>query len=89
MLGKPNKKTAFSLRDLMQRMDIKADKAFMPVMGKTVSARFRERRPGSETFSKKKTTYFYEQDRECMEELIREEYLKYAVRAADEDFDGC
>jgi hypothetical protein len=35
VLGKPNKKTAFSLRDLMQRMDIKVDKAFMPVMGKT------------------------------------------------------
>ena len=81
-----NRKSAFSLRGLMEQMDIKDDQAYMPTMGKTVSARFRERCPGSETFSKKKTTYFYEQDRECMEELVREEYLKYAVYAADADF---
>ena len=83
-----DKKTAFSLKGLMQRMDIKVDQAFMPTMGKTVSAKFREMCPRSETFSKKKTTYFYAQDKECLEELIKEEHLKYVVRKADADFDG-
>ena len=82
-----DKKASFSLKGLMQEMEIKIDQAFMPAMGKAVSARFREMCPESETFSKKKTTYFYEPDRECLEKLIREEYFKYVMRKADEEFE--
>ena len=84
---KLDKKTAFSLKGLMEEMGIKVDRAFMPAIGKTVSARFRQMCPDSETFSKKKTTYFYEDDKECLEQLVQEEYVKHVLRKVDDDFE--
>ena len=82
-----DRKNAFSLKGLMEQMDIKIDRAFMPAMGKAVSAKFKELCPGGETFSKKKTTYFYDDDRECLEILIQEEYMKHVARQVNEDFE--
>jgi len=87
MSKKLDKKTAFSLKGLMEEMDIQVDKTFMPAIGKTVSAKFRQMRPESETFSKKKITFFYEDDKECLEKLVQEEYMKYKLRKVDDEFE--
>jgi hypothetical protein len=82
-----DKKTAFSLRGLMEEMDLMVDRAFMPAIGKTVSAKFRQMCPDSETFSKKKITYFYLDDKVCLEKLVQEEHMKYMLRKVDDDFE--
>ncbi len=81
-----NKKTAFTLKDLMGEMQIEVDRAFMPAFGKAVSARFKEMCPGSETFTRKRFTYFYEEDKECLERLVQEEHMKYLMRKVDREF---
>jgi hypothetical protein len=78
------RQSAFSLKSLMNDMDIKIDKAFMPAMGKVVSARFSVLSPESEKFTKKKITYFYEKDRECLEKLVQEEFFEYQKRKSEE-----
>ncbi len=82
-----DKKTAFSLRGLMEEMDLMVERAFMPAIGKTVSAKFRQMCPDSETFSKKKITYFYLDDKVCLEKLVQEEHMKYMLRKVDDDFE--
>ncbi len=77
---KEKRKSAFSLKGLMKQMDIKIDRAYMPSLGKCVSLRFSMLRPGGEKFTKKKTTYFYDIDRECIENLIRDEFSKHQLR---------
>ena len=66
-------------------MNIKVDRAFMPSIGKTVSARFWQMCPDSVTFSKKRITHFYENDKECIKKLVQEEYVKYELRKMDND----
>jgi hypothetical protein len=75
--------SAFSLKGLVERLDLKIDQAFMPAIGRAVSTKFSEMYPERETFSRKKTAYFYEKDRECLEKIVSEEYVKYVVRKAD------
>jgi hypothetical protein len=86
VVEKLDKKTAFSLKDLIQELELKVDSAYNNEFCKTVCARFREVCPGKETFTKKRRMFFYMQDKECLEGLIKEEYLKYTVRKAGEDF---
>jgi hypothetical protein len=86
VVPKLDKKTAFSLKDLIQELELKVDSAYNNEFCKTVCARFREVCPGKETFTKKRRMFFYMQDKECLEGLIKEEYLKYTVRKAGEDF---
>ena len=82
-----DRKTAFSLKDLVEEMDLKIDSVLVPVICKTVCTRFREMCPGSETFSKKRRTFFYKDDKECIEKIMQEEHLKYMLRKVDDDFE--
>ena len=81
-----DRKTAFSLKDLIEEMDLKIDPVLVPVICKTVCTLFREMCPGSETFSKKRRTFFYNDDRECIENIMQAEYVKYMLKKVDEDF---
>ena len=83
---KEKRKSAFSLKGLVEQLGLEIDQAYMPAMGKAVSAKFSEMHPACETFSRKKTTFFYEKDRECLEKIFKEEYLKYVLRKAENDF---
>ena len=82
-----DRKAAFTLKSLMQDLQIKVDQAFMPAFGKAVSTRFKALCPGSETFSRKKTVYFYDTDRECLEVIVQEEFLRHSSRRAGEEFE--
>ena len=82
-----DRKTAFSLKDLIEEMDLKIDPVLVPVICKTVCTRFREMCPGSETFSKKRRTFFYKDDKECIEKITQDEYMKYMLRKVDDDFE--
>lgn len=82
-----SKRTAFSLKDLMGEMQVEVDKTFMPAFGKAVSAKFKDMCPESETFSRKKITYFYEDDKECLSRLVQEEHMKYLMRKVDKEFE--
>jgi hypothetical protein len=84
---KRDRKTAFSIKDLIGDMELDIEPGRVPTLCKTVCTRFREIRPGSEVFSKMRRTFFYQQDRECLESILREEYMKYVVRRAGEDFE--
>jgi hypothetical protein len=79
-----DRKAAFTLKSLMQDLQIKVDQALMPAFGKAVSSRFKALCPGSETFSRKKTVYFYETDRGCLEDIVQEEFLRHSSRRAGE-----
>ena len=61
----------------MEEMGIKIDQTFMPAVGKGVSVKFKKM--SGETFSRKKTTFFYLKDKACLEKLINEEVSKYKV----------
>jgi hypothetical protein len=82
---KERRKFAFSLKCLVEQLDLEIDQAYMPAMGKAVSAKFSEMYPACETFSRKKTIFFYEKDKECLEKIFKEEYLKYVLRKAEHD----
>jgi hypothetical protein len=71
------RRLAFSLKGLMEEMGVKIDQDFMPAVGKSVCARFKKMHGA--TFSKKKITFFYVDDKECLEKLINEEVLKHKV----------
>ena len=81
-----DRKASFTLKSLMQDLQIKVDQAFMPAFGKAVSTRFKALCPDSETFSRKKTVYFYDTDRECLEVIVQEEFLRHSSRRAGEEF---
>jgi hypothetical protein len=82
-----DRKKAFTLKGLMAQMGLEMDKAYMPAMGKAVSIKFKEMCPESETFSRRKTVFFYDEDKECMEELVRQEHKKFVARQVEGDFD--
>ena len=82
-----DRKASFTLKSLMQDLQIKVDQAFMPAFGKAVSTRFKALCPGSETFTRKKTVYFYETDRGCLEDIVQEEFLRHSSRRAGEEFE--
>ena len=79
-----DRKASFTLKSLMQDLQIKVDQAFMPAFGKAVSTRFKALCPGSGTFTRKKTVYFYETDRVCLEDIVQEEFLRHSSRRAGE-----
>ena len=81
---KLDKKTAFSIKDVIKELGLDVDNARVPAMCKTVCTRFKEARPGSEMLSRQRQTYFYLHDREFMEKLVREEYAKYLMKKVDE-----
>ena len=85
---KLDKRTAFSIKDIIREMELSVDHAYVPVMCRAVCSRFRDARPGSEMFSRQRQTYFYLHDREFMEKLVREEYTKYMMKKVDEEFLG-
>jgi hypothetical protein len=86
--AKLDKKTAFSIKDIIKEMELSVDHAYIPAMCKAVCTRFRDARPKSEMFSRQRQTYFYLHDREFMENLVREEYTKYLMKKVDEEFHG-
>ena len=81
---KLDKKTAFSIKDVIKELGLNVDNARVPAMCKTVCTRFKEARPGSETLSRQRQTYFYLHDKEYMKKLVREEYAKYLMKKVDE-----
>ena len=83
-----DKKASFTLKSLIEDLQLKVDQAFVPAFGKAVSKRFKAVCPGSETFTRKKTVYFYETDRGCLEDIVQEEFINYATRRAGEEFDS-
>ena len=84
---KRDRKTAFSIKDLIGEMELDIDPGRVPALCKTVCTRFRELRPGSEVFSKMRRTFFYQQDRGCLESILQEEYMKHVVRRAGDEFE--
>jgi hypothetical protein len=82
-----DRKTAFSLKNLVEEMDLKIISVLVPVICKTVCTWFREMCPGSETFSKKRRTFFYKDDKKCIEKIMQDEYVKYMLRKVDDDFE--
>jgi hypothetical protein len=86
-VDKLDKKTSFSLKDLIGELELKIEPELVPAICKTVCTRFREQNPGSETFTKKRRTFFYADNKDCLAKLIQEEYLKYVMRKADEEFE--
>jgi hypothetical protein len=84
---KHDRKTAFSIKDLIGEMELDIEPGRVPALCKTVCTRFREIRPGSDVFSKMRRTFFYQQDRACLESILQEEYMKYVVRRAGEEFE--
>jgi hypothetical protein len=84
--GKLDKRTAFSIKDLIRELELQVDSKDVPIMCKTVCTRFRQMCPGSEMFSRQRQTYFYTHDRECLEGLVREEYTKRIVKKVELDF---
>jgi hypothetical protein len=83
MIQIKKKKNVFSLKNLLEEMNLKIHKSFMPALGKKICTRFKEKYPGSEIFSKKKTTYFYEKDKKCIEGLVKEEYAQHVIRRSN------
>jgi hypothetical protein len=83
-----DKKASFTLKSLMDDLKVKVDQAFMPAFGKAVSTRFKAMCPGSETFTRKKVVYFYETDRECLEDIVQEEFIRHTSRRAGEEFEN-
>ena len=79
-----DKKASFTLKSLMEDLNIKVGQTFMPAFGKAVSSRFKALCPGSATFSRKKIVYFYETDRGCLEDIVQEEFLRHSSRRAGE-----
>ena len=75
---------AFSIKDLITELELKIIPTHYAAVCKMVCTRFKFLNPGCEMFSKKRRTYFYEKDRECLEKLIQEEYLKYLKRRDEE-----
>jgi hypothetical protein len=84
--GKLDKSTAFSIKDLIRELELQVDSKDVPIMCRTVCARFRQMCPGSEMFSRHRQTYFYTHDRECLEGLVQEEYTKHAVKKVELEF---
>jgi hypothetical protein len=84
VITKLDKKTAFSIKDVIKELGLDVDHARVPAMCKTVCTRFKEARPESEMLSRQRQTYFYLHDRELMEKLVREEYAKYHMKKVDE-----
>ena len=84
---KKDKKTAFSIKDLIEDMKLEIDPKRMPALCKTVCTRFREIRPQSDVFTKMRRTFFYQQDRECLEDIVQEEFLRHSSRWAGEEFE--
>jgi hypothetical protein len=85
---KKDRKTAFCIKDLIGDMKLDIDPAHVPALCKTVCTRFREIRPKSDVFTKMRRTFFYQQDRECLEDIVHEEFIKYASRRAGEEFEN-
>ena len=86
-VAKKDRQTAFSIRDLIEEFELEIDHTHMPALCKAVCTRFRELRPGSDVFTKMRRTFFYQQDRACMEGILREEYMKYVMRGAGREFE--
>ena len=84
---KNDRQTAFSIRDLIEEFEMDIDHGHMPALCKAVCTRFREIRPGSDVFTKMRRAFFYQQDRACMEAILREEYMKNVMRGAGKEFD--
>jgi hypothetical protein len=71
------KKAGFSLRDIIQELDLDLDPVYIPAICKSVCTRFKNLRPESKIFSRMRRTFFFQQDRGCIEKILREEYLKH------------
>ncbi len=85
---KSDRKSAFTLKNLLDEMDIEVDRAFMPAIGKSISAKFKKINPKGETFTRKKIAYFYEEDRDCLKNLIHEEYSHYDLLKSEMGVDA-
>ena len=82
------KKSGFSLRDIIQEWDLDLDPALIPAICKTVCTRFKKLRPESQMFSKMRRTFFFQQDRSCLETILQEEYINHTLRRATEKHNG-
>lgn len=76
-LRKTKKRSAFSLKDLLDELHIELDPIIIPIVCRTVCSRFSREYPGSKRFSKHRRTYFYSEDRKHLKEMMKEEYFKY------------
>jgi hypothetical protein len=79
-----NRKKAFTLKSLMDEMDLQIDRQFMPAIGKAVSLKFKKQYPESETFTRHKTAFFYDEDKAALEEIVRKECSKSMARRVEE-----
>jgi hypothetical protein len=79
-LRKTKKRSAFSLKDLMDELHLEMDPNFVPVICKTVCTRFGKEHPKSERFSRQRRIYFYPDDRNRLKQMIQEEYSRYLSR---------
>ena len=71
------KKSGFSLKDIIQELDLDLDPVYIPAICKAVCTRFKNLRPESKYFSRMRRTFFFQQDRECIESILREECMKH------------
>jgi hypothetical protein len=71
------KKSGFSLKDIIQELDLDLDPVYIPAICKAVCTRFKNLRPESKCFSRMRRTFFFQQDRECIESILREECMKH------------
>jgi hypothetical protein len=71
------KKAGFSLRDIIRELDLDLDPVYIPAICKSVCTRFKKLRPESKIFSRMRRTFFFQQDRGCIENILREEYVKH------------
>ena len=81
---KKERKSAFSIKDLISEMDLKIEAVFVPAICKAVCARYREAHPLGETFTRQRQTFFYNQDRECLKIMIENEFSEHQLRRTGE-----
>jgi hypothetical protein len=81
---KTERKSAFSIKNLIDEMGLKVEAAFVPAICKAVCRRYRVEHHLGEMFTRKRQTFFYNQDRECLRKMIENEFSEHQIRRLDE-----
>jgi len=77
---KEEKASLFSLKHLMKEMGMEVENVFVPVICKAVCKIFRDRYPLGRMFSRKRQTFFCNDDKELLKNLVQMELLNHQKR---------